>query len=176
VNGLCNIGDKKMKKYRALIFVTIILTSCGGKNDDPSVITATINEDFSDIVDPVERWSAYNITNYSLEESRTCECLPPNFFTVFIVDNKVADIEYNLSNDLYIGRSEGEIYDYTKNLAMTIDEAFLLIENSKRMAHKIQIEYDARFGYPTQIFIDRDSLIIDDENLRGFSNLRRIIN
>lgn len=36
-------------------------------------------------------------------------------------------VEYDLSNKEPFGRSAIEIYDYTKNTAMTIDEAFSLI-------------------------------------------------
>jgi len=92
------------------------------------------------------------------------------------MNNDVSDVEYELSEDVYYGRTDNEVYDYTKNSAMTISEAFSLIESYQSKAHRIETEYDPRFGYPTRIFIDIDSLMADEEIIRRFSKLERILN
>ena len=155
----------------ALVFII----SCSTQNNENTFVTAPINEDFSSIVDPLERWQSYNLDQYSIDEKRWCECFPPNSFTAYIIDNKVQDVDYEISKDNYYNRSIDEIENYTKNAAMTINKAFSIIEEYKYNAHRIEIEYDDKFGFPTRIFIDKDSTIADEEIIREFSNLKRII-
>lgn len=164
-----------MKKYLFLIMVISIIISCDDKNNETSFITSLVSENYSSIADPLERWQAYGLTNYSIEESRTCECFPPNSCTAYIVGNEVLDVDYELSEQGYYGRTREEIYSYTKNFAMTIDDAFSLIEKYRATAHKIETEYDPRFGFPSTIYIDIDSLMADEEIHREFKNLKRLI-
>jgi Family of unknown function (DUF6174) len=164
-----------MKKNLFLIFIILGFFSCNDKNDE-GFITSPIDEDYSSITDPKQRWEAYKLKDYYVDQSWACECVPPNFCNSYIINNIVIDVKYNISKDSYYGRTEEEIYKQTKNVAKTIDEAFDLIKKYKDSAYKTEVEYDKKFGYPTKIFIDIDSLTADEEIIRRFSNLQKIIN
>jgi len=164
-----------MRKPLSFAFVIILFVSCSDTSSVNSFSTSPIDDDFSSIVSPRERWKAYQLSNYKINESWACECFPPTGCDAFIINNSVTDVDYKLSKDSYYGRSEEEIYNYTKRTAVTVDEAFGLIEKYKTSAHKIEVEYNPRFGYPTKIFIDIDSLIADEEIIRRFGNLQKIV-
>lgn len=163
-----------MKKYYLLLVVIMGFISCSEKNNQ-GFITASVDEDYSSIRDPQQRWNAYKLSNYYIEESWACECVPPNVCITYVMNNTVIDVEYNLSTDSYYGRTEDEVYNQTKSTAKTVDEAFALIAKYKDVAYKVEVEYDERYGYPTRIFIDEDSMMVDDEIIRKFKNLQRIV-
>ena len=164
-----------MKRNLFLILIILGFVSCNDKNDE-SFITSPIDEDYSSIADPKLRWEAYKLEDYYIDQSWSCECLPPNFCNSYIINNTVVGVKYEISKDSYYGRTEEEIFNQTKSVAKTIDEAFDLIDKYKTDAYKIEVEYHSRFGYPTKIFIDIDSLMVDEEIIRRFSNLQKIVN
>ena len=163
-----------MKKRIILISVILILVACS-ESDKNLIVTSPIEEDFSSIIDPKERWEAYDLTNYYIDQNWSCECLPPYYCKSFITNNNVAFVNFNISNESYFGRSKDEVYNYAMNAAMTVNEAFNIIDFYKPTAHRINVEYDSKFGFPTKIYIDIDSLIADDEIIRRFSNLQKIV-
>ena len=164
-----------MKTYPVLIVLTLLLFSCTDPLNDNSFITSSIDEDYSSIENPRERWQAYHLTDYVIKQSWSCECFPPIGCDAYIINNLLKDVKYDLPNEAYFGRSEEEIYEYTKRMAITIDEAFDLIEKYKDSADKIEVKYDPKFGYPTQLIIDIDIQMADEEIIRRFSNLQKII-
>ncbi len=164
-----------MNKYVLLLFALLLVNSCSDSRDKRSFTTVPVSEDFSAIADPFARWQAYQLSDYAIGESRLCECFPPNRFTTYIVEDEVADVEYELAKELYFGRTEKEIYDYTMDAAMTVNEAFAIIERYRDSAHRTIVEYDPRFGYPSSIFIDIDTLTMDEEIIRSFDNLEKIV-
>jgi Family of unknown function (DUF6174) len=162
-----------MKKIIYILFV-LSLISCNDREDN-SIITVPIDENYSNIKDPQKRWQAYHLNNYTITETQYCECPAPNIWEALIYNNSVEYVKYEIPKNAYHNRTEDEIYSQTKNRAITIDEAFALIQKYKDTAYKV-IKYDSRFGYPTRIFIDIDSLMADEEIIREFDNLEKVIN
>lgn len=157
------------------VFVSLFLISCDNSEEE-QFITASINEDHSSIVDPRERWEAYHLSDYYIEQSWACECLPPTGCATFVVNSSVVEIDYELDSNGYYGRTKEEIYAQTKTTAMTVDDAFDLIDIYKDDSDFMILEYDQRFGYPTRIYFDIDSLSADEEISRRFTGLKRIVN
>ena len=164
-----------MIKYSFLLFLIPLFFFCGNPSDDGSFTTSSIEEDYSSIENPRERWQAYRLSDYYIEQSWSCECFPPGGCESFIIDNSIADVKYTLPGEAYFGRSEEDIYNYTKDMAITIDEAFALIEKYENSADKIEVEYDPRFGFPTKLFIDIDAQMADEEIIRSFGTLKKIV-
>ncbi|MEX0685785.1 MAG: DUF6174 domain-containing protein [Balneolales bacterium] len=161
-----------MIKNLFLIAFILGFYSC---NENELFRSAAIDDDYSSITDPKERWEAYDLKSYSIEQTWSCECLPPSSGHSYIINNEVVMIEYNLSKNSAFGRKQDEIYSYAINKAITVEEAFDIIEKNQS-AHRIDVEYDSRYGYPTSIFIDIDPSIADEEIIRNFGNLKRIFN
>jgi len=158
-----------------LLLLSIIFISCDSAEEE-QFITAAINEDHSSIVDPRERWEAYHLSNYFIEQSWACECLPPSGCSTYVVNGIVTEIKYELDANGYYGRTKEEIYSQTKTTALTVDDAFDLIDIYMDNSDFSIIEYDQRYGYPTRIYFDIDSLIADEEISIRFSGLQKIVN
>ncbi len=165
-----------MKKYLFFISILFLLLSCSDTSKEKHFITSPIDADFSFIVDPKERWEAYNLSDYVIDQHWSCECFSPNSCSSFILNKVLDDVIYDISDEAYFGRTENEIYDYTKRMAITVDEAFNLIEKYKASADEIDVEYDSRFGFPAKLFIDIDAQMADEEISRRFSNLQQVLN
>ena len=165
-----------MKKYLILILLILLLVCCNDTSNNCSFITSPIDDDFSYISEPRARWNAYNLNDYAIKQSWSCECFAPNGCDSYIINDTLTDVKYKISKDAYFGRSEEDIYKYIKHMAITVDEAFDLIDKYKNSADIIEVEYDSKFGYPTKLFIDINIQMADEEIIRRFSNLQKIIN
>ncbi|MCF7807312.1 MAG: DUF6174 domain-containing protein [Candidatus Marinimicrobia bacterium] len=164
-----------MKRYLTLLICIIFVAACEESKLEPPYTTASISENFSSIENPLLRWRTYDLSDYALKEGRSCECFGPNSFTAYMSDGDVFDVEYQLPEEGYVGRTEDQIYTYTKDLAMSVEEAFSLIDEHESTAYRLVVEYDERFGYPSYISIDIDSMIVDEEIVRTFSDLERLV-
>ena len=169
---------KHIVSLTTVILLSYVIISCSSPTDiekPDSFVTSSIEEDYSSINNPLERWKAYNLVDYSIDAGWGVESYIPNIYTTYVINNKVKEIKYEISKDEYYGRTKEEIDNFIKLHAKTIDEVFFIIELNKNKAQRINVEYDARFGYPTKVYIDIDTLVADDEFLKSFSNLKRVI-
>jgi len=171
-----NLGERYYEKGRIFLFVLFLLVSCGDVSNQKSYITSPINDDFSSIVEPRERWKAYNLSSYTIDQNWACECYSPTGCSSYIVNKVLTDVIYDIPKEAYYGRSEKEIFDYTKRMAITVDEAFDLIDKYKTSADIIEVEYDSRFGFPSKLYIDINAQTADEEISRRFSNIQQILN
>ena len=57
---------------------------------------------------------------------------------------------------------------------LSVDDLFKQIDEAiSNGAEKVQVEYDPQFGFPTSIYIDRSSMIADEESSIKVSNFQR---
>ena len=56
---------------------------------------------------------------------------------------------------------------------VTVEELFALLQDAvRRKAARIEVSYDERYGYPTELFIDYDERMADEETrfvMSGFT-------
>jgi hypothetical protein len=113
--------------------------------------------DFSHIVEPAARWSAYGLKNYTIEQQRICFCkfLPQGFVKLTVRDNKIV-----AGIDLTNGRPvPAEILQYYQ----TVDSLFVSIEEMKALnPEHLEIEYDSHYGYPKKIAFEYSPEVVDD--------------
>ena len=158
-----------------LLSALILLTfSCEGNITTSSASFYIEKNNYNNYPDPRERWNSHKITNYRISEGWTCECLPPAACSAIIRNNKVDSVNFQISLPFYYGRTIEEIHRQTKDMALTVDEAFDLIDQYKSNAFKIEVDYHAKYGYPEKIYIDIDSMMVDEEIIRYFFDLERI--
>ncbi len=112
---------------------------------------------YSHIIEPAARWSAYGLKNYTIEQKRLCFCrFPHEFVKLTVKDNKIVQ-GIGLTNGQPV---PAEILQYYQ----TVDALFAWIEETKALnPERLEIEYDSRFGYPKKIAFDYSSGIADDE-------------
>ena len=157
-----------------LVLFAMIITGFSCYTEPADSLISPIDQDYSNIEDPVQRWAAYNLTDYSIDESWSCECIPPYSCRIIVKNNIVDDVKYEIEEKYYYGRTKEEIYNSMKSGAKTIDQMFALIEQYRPTAYRTDIVYHPMYGYPTKIFIDIDSLMVDEEIIIRFSNLQQL--
>ena len=138
------------------IFAPILLLSCQHAVD-PNVSPELILEDYSHITEPEARWQAYALKSYTIEQRRICFCIFAHGFVKLVVQNNKIVAGTDLTNGQPV---PADILQYYQ----TIDELFDWIE--QRQAEnpaRLEVEYDARFGYPRKIAFDYSTAIADDE-------------
>ncbi|MBN4005177.1 DUF6174 domain-containing protein [Nostoc sp. LPT] len=114
-------------------------------------------------------WRRQKISNYRYEFTRSCNCLPKATEPVIIkVRNRVTtSITYKASQK----PAEAELFQQYN----TIPKLFNIIRDALiRKAANLTVQYDPILGYPTQINIDYNSQIADDEIFFTISNLQKI--
>lgn len=103
-------------------------------------------------------WDAEGIKDYRVTVRQTCFC-PPDLrqpLRVTVADGEVVEIrglEQPLQQQDQLDRSR-----------LTVAGLFRFIRQSaEREPHKLEVEYDPRFGYPRHIDYDGHERIADDE-------------
>ncbi|MFA5668569.1 MAG: DUF6174 domain-containing protein [Balneolaceae bacterium] len=149
---------------RILILLSLMfLFSCDSEN---GILIIPIEEDFSAIENPRERWDAYKLSDYKITQQRVCECLGIEY-SVYVFNNSILE-------SIYESKSTKESDKFVSKNAITVNEAFDLIEEYESKAHSISVNYHPQFGYPTKLLIDIHEMIADEEIIYRMSNLEKI--
>ncbi len=121
-------------------------TSPGAMDDGPQALAASR-----------VRWEAQRPGDYRFTYSRNCFC-PPQYrgpFDVTVRGGAVADVAY---------RGEGDPIDRPLTEYQTVDDLFALIaEAYARDAARVDVTYDPTTGQPTEVYIDYDEQMADEE-------------
>ena len=89
-----------MLKHLGIFAFLIIVAFIGCIKNDAAINvtipekykTAPIDEDYSHIQDPEERWNAYGLTDYVVVEGLRSFSLPGGLFKVFVVNSEIKEI------------------------------------------------------------------------------------
>lgn len=114
-------------------------------------------------------WRQQKIPNYSYEFTRSCYCFPKATELVIIqVRNGVTTSITSKETGKPVDAQLFQKYN-------TIPKLFNIIRNALiRRAANLTVQYDPIIGYPTQINIDYDRRIADDEIFFTIKNLQKI--
>ncbi|MDQ7046890.1 MAG: DUF6174 domain-containing protein [Sulfurovum sp.] len=128
----------------------LLLTSCGQSNtiiDYPSTEHQKLNEN-------KKLWEKSNIQDYSFVVARSCFCLQEENKLITVSDGTVSEAKYIPSNTvLDISTEQKRIVDYFDMIQDALD----------KNAYKVTITYDKTYGFPSDIAIDYDEQIADEE-------------
>jgi Family of unknown function (DUF6174)/Domain of unknown function (DUF6438) len=112
-------------------------------------------------------WNQQKLTNYRFTFSRSCFCVPKATQPVVITvrNGQVASITAVNNNEPV----DAELFQQYNS----IPKLFGIIEDAiSRKAASLTVKYDPKFGYPTQINIDYDQQMADEELYLTISNLQ----
>ena len=148
-----------MKKFLIFNVALLVLISCSSVDD--------ITEKQRELNQARQLWQSQQIENYKWNERLSCFCAGVLEWDLFVKDNLKEKVEFD-----EINLHQGQTYDNILEKAKTVEEAFDFIETllSKEIASLI-IEYDDQYGFPTEVNIDFDFQIADDETVylyKGF--------
>ena len=103
-------------------------------------------------------WAKNGSPNYQFNFQRSCFCIPDYTREVGIIVVNGAIVAAHYTDN---GLSVEDDFFGSYN---TIDELFVLLEEAVNTgAAQIDVEFDAVLGYPTNLFIDQDRHIADEE-------------
>ena len=148
-----------MKKFLIFNVALLVLISCSSVDD--------ITEKQRELNQARQLWQSQQVENYKWNERLSCFCAGVLEWDLFVKDNLKEKVEFD-----EINLHQGQTYDNILEKAKTVEEAFGFIETllSKEIASLI-IEYDDQYGFPTEVNIDFDFQIADDETVylyKGF--------
>ncbi len=141
----------------SLLFSALVLAGCGVTASD-----ATADKSSAKAPETVQEaralWNAEGPSTYQITVTQTCYC-PPELrqpLRVTVSDGEVVEVE-GLEQPL---QQRGQL----DSSRLTVTGLFGFIERSaKRDPHKLEVEYDTRFGFPRRIDYDGHEMIADDE-------------
>ncbi|MEH2291871.1 DUF6174 domain-containing protein [Nostoc sp.] len=114
-------------------------------------------------------WRQQKISNYSYEFTRSCNCFPKATEVVII------QVRNGLTTSITSKETGKPVDSQLFQKYNTIPKLFNIIRNALiRKAANLTVQYDPIIGYPTQINIDYDSRIADDEIFFTIKNLQKI--
>ncbi len=136
------------KNSLIVLSFVLLFSGCNSSNNE-SELQAELNT-------AKAMWNQQDINDYQITTQRSCLC---------IVKGDVVNIveQGQMSSAFYAGNGRNLT---TEELAeqKTIDEFFAVIQQAIDVeASSLVVSYHATFGYPTQISIDYDQLVADDE-------------
>jgi hypothetical protein len=135
----------------------MLLTGCSATAPDAAA-DKTSGEAPETLQQAQALWNAAGASTYQVTVTQTCFC-PPDLrqpLRVSVEGGAVVDVggleqPVKHSNNLDASR-------------LTVDGLFRFIEQSaERDPHKLEVEYDTRFGFPRRIDYDGHEMIADDE-------------
>lgn len=100
------------------------------------------------------RWEAAALGDYRFTLQRMCFCPAPDYtgpFEVTVRDGEIAGV-----------RLDGASVEPER--AVTVDDLFTLIEEAyARRAETVRLAFDPQTGAPTEVYVDYDSMMADEE-------------
>jgi hypothetical protein len=128
----------------ALLILTLTLSACGAK---------------SDLAKNREKWNAANVSHYRFELTIGCFC---PFMDVMPVTVEVKDGQVISLTDVN-GRPLADNFRDTFEKAATVEGLFAVAEENLSNADQVEVTYDAKYGFPVSIVVDRIKMAVDDE-------------
>ncbi len=150
--------------------MALALLGCGG-DDATGPSYDHLPERYRTLAETVDaqrkRWEANEFSSYQYTYQRTCFCAPDWIRPVVIdvVDDRIERIAY---------ADDGALVDSTFWASYhTVDGLFALIDQAMTSdAAQVTVQFDDPLGYPTQLYIDEDVRIADEELSITASNVR----
>ncbi|MCH2449647.1 MAG: DUF6174 domain-containing protein [Gracilimonas sp.] len=147
-----------MRILLTMISFSLLLTSC-------EVFNSSNNNGDVELTEAIEKWNSNNSKNYTFENSRTCECMPPYNYTVEVINGEIKDVHFEMQEHINYERKEMILIT-----TRTIDELFDLLEKYEETADHFEVEFHEELGYLTEINIDPSREIADEEIILEISN------
>jgi hypothetical protein len=104
-------------------------------------------------------WRAAALTNYEYGYRKYCECHPdsPPETVVTVRGGEPVGVRHRPAG------STNEVPGRNPEVYWTIDGLFDVIDSAQRRGATVRASYDARLGFPAEVYIDYDADFIGDE-------------
>jgi hypothetical protein len=114
-------------------------------------------------------WNKKNISNYRYTLSNSCFCIPEARGPVVI------EVRNGQTTSITLIATSQPVDPQLFQQYNTIPKLFNVIQDAiNRRASSLNVRYDPRFGYPTQIDIDYNTQLADEEVYLSIENFEEI--
>ncbi|MEM1127013.1 MAG: DUF6174 domain-containing protein [Bacteroidota bacterium] len=113
-----------------------------------------------------DRWEDQDLSDYRYTLSIQCFCIPLGDLHITVRADTVAavDVNLDLTGQGYSPADSMAFVERSRGNARTIDDVFDQIHEARvRGAHRVNVSYDAERRYPTDVYLDYEENIADDE-------------
>jgi hypothetical protein len=135
---------KKRTLLIAILILALTLSACGAK---------------SDLAKNRDKWASSGVSHYRFELTISCFC---PFAEIMPITVEVQDGRIISMMDVNGEAVEGEFRQYIEEAA-TVEGLFAVAEENIANADEVEVTYDAQYGFPASIVVDRIKLAVDDE-------------
>lgn len=127
----------------------------------------------------LKKWQSQRVSDYTFTLQHNCYCLPEKMTPIMVTVKNgkvISAITESLEVAINANGSEAapSVVD-AMDQAMSVDQLFAQIKTAiDGNSAKISVKYDARWGYPKSIYIDRSEMIADEEfslSVSGFAKI-----
>jgi hypothetical protein len=158
-----------------ILIVTGLLLSLGFNapviSQPPSPVAqspAIANSDLHQLTINRQLWRKQKSRNYRYQVSKSCFCVPEARGPVKVTVRRGRTTSVTDAQGKPVKREFFNQYD-------TVPELFNVIEDAiAKKASSVNVQYHPQFGYPTQINIDYDSQMADEELYLTVENLQKL--
>jgi hypothetical protein len=135
---------KKRTLLIALLILALTLSACGAK---------------SELGKNRDKWESMGVTHYRFELRISCFCPFMDIMpvTVEVKDGKIVSLTDASGQPL---RDE---FRTTFGEAATVEDLFAIAKENLSNADQVEVTYDATYGFPSSIVVDRIKMAVDDE-------------
>ena len=137
-----------MKKI-LFILLAVLMTGCA----------SFVGLASSEVERAQEKWQKANISHFRYELTISCFCVFSQDMPLVIEvkDGQAVSMTYKSGKEIDPSLLEQfQRYD-------TIDKIFAELEKAQNEAERVEVSYDEKYGFPTQITIDHAQQAADDE-------------
>ena len=148
------------------LFPAFILPACSLFGDDGDPSSLEVNH---------HRWDKQDIVNYQFTLSVTCYCFPWQGPSTIVVraDTVHAVLNPKTGQTKRDPQTDRPMLEEYSNTYPTIDDLFEIIEDAiKRDPYRLEVDYNDKLGYPTQIDMEYSKHMTDDEILYEISAMK----
>ena len=143
---------------------------------NPNAISITlqpINIDLKTVLEEnYKLWLGHKIESYSIIFRLSCFCIPEVTSPARVEVEQSGNVQ--VTRATYIENGKPVPQEYLDSF-LSIEETFELIDKAiKEKSEVIKVSYDSRYGFPTEVFIDRSKMVADDEFYVEISNFNEI--
>jgi hypothetical protein len=135
-------------KYGGIGLLGFVLLSLG--------CAGVLDPTTSELEDNLEKWHSAGIESYRFRFQRLCYCISVEALTVEVVNGEIVSATVATTGE--------QPHEAVADHVLTIDDFFAEIQDAiDRNAHSLTVEYHGTLGYPTEVDIDYDENVADEE-------------
>ncbi len=146
-------------KRLLLVLVATLASACGGDTPDGPLGFETLDDRRATLaaLGAARRlWNAQALEAYDVDFQRTCFCLERLPVRLSVLRGRIVRV-VRKDNGAPLPRESWEPYLSVEQLFDSLDE------RARGGAYEVRVRFDARYGYPLEVWIDSDRQMADEE-------------